>query len=101
MRLIDADALMETIQDNEYELLTKHNSKGNGMFTLGIQQAVDEAPTIDPVKHGKWVEAMHGEMHLYPDGQKMCNVCHTIMPSAWNTMPPFCFGCGARMDGEV
>ena len=50
MRLIDADALMETIQDNEYELLTKHNSKGNGMFTLGIQQAVDEAPTIEPVK---------------------------------------------------
>ena len=48
--MIDADALMETIQDNEYELLTKHNSKGNGMFTLGIQQAVDEAPTIEPVK---------------------------------------------------
>lgn len=52
MRLIDADALMETIQDNEYELLTKHNSKGNGMFTIGIQQAVDEATTIEP---GKWI----------------------------------------------
>ena len=62
---------------------------------------LDDMPTIEPVKHGKWIEAMYGEMHLYPDGQKMCNVCNTIMPSAWNTMPPFCFGCGAQMDGEV
>ncbi len=101
MRLIDADALIKVIQQNDYMLTAKHNSMAPGMFTSGIRQAVDEAPTANPVKHGRWVEAMQGEMHLYPDGQKMCNVCHTIMPSTWKTMPPFCFGCGAKMAGEV
>ena len=65
MRLIDADALMETIQDNEYELLTKHNSKGNGMFTLGIQQAVYEAPTIEPVRWIPVSERMPDDVGSY------------------------------------
>ena len=53
-----------------------------------------------PVVHGEWVEAKVGGMSLYPDGQKMCSVCGQIMPSRWETMPPFCYGCGAKMDGE-
>ena len=50
MRLIDADALMEVIREHDYPLRSHFNSTDNGMFTLGIQQAVDEAPTIEPVK---------------------------------------------------
>lgn len=86
MRLIDADSIpyRDYLGDDEPRV---------------YKSQVDNCPTIDPVKHGRWVEAMQGEMHLYPDGQKMCNVCHTIMPSTWNTMPPFCFGCGADMRG--
>ena len=53
-----------------------------------------------PVVHGEWVEAKVGGMSLYPDGQKMCSVCGQIMPSRWETMPPFCFGCGAKMNAE-
>ena len=49
MRLIDADALMDVIRQHEYRLATKHGSIDYGMFTLGIQQAVDEQPTIDAV----------------------------------------------------
>ena len=49
MRLIDADALMEVIREHDYPLRSHINSTDNGMFTLGIQQAVDEAPTIDAV----------------------------------------------------
>ena len=52
MRLIDADALMEVIREHDYPLRSHFNSTDNGMFTLGIQQAVYEAPTIEPVK---WV----------------------------------------------
>ena len=50
MRLIDADALMEVIREHDYPLRSHFNSTDNGMFTLGIQQAVYEAPTIEPVK---------------------------------------------------
>ena len=49
-RLIDADALMEVIREHDYPLRSHFNSTDNGMFTLGIQQAVYEAPTIEPVK---------------------------------------------------
>ena len=54
MRLIDADALMEVIREHDYPLRSHFNSTDNGMFTLGIQQAVYEAPTIEPVK---WIPA--------------------------------------------
>ena len=49
-RLIDADALMNVIRQHEYRLATKQGSIDYGMFTLGIQQAVDEQPTIDAVE---------------------------------------------------
>ena len=49
-RLIDADALMDVIRQHEYRLATKQGSIDYGMFTLGIQQAVDEQPTIDAVE---------------------------------------------------
>ena len=48
-RLIDADALMDVIRQHEYRLATKQGSIDYGMFTLGIQQAVDEQPTIDAI----------------------------------------------------
>ena len=48
-RLIYADALMDVIRQHEYRLATKQGSIDYGMFTLGIQQAVDEQPTIDAV----------------------------------------------------
>ena len=48
-RLIDANALMDVIRQHEYRLATKQGAIDYGMFTLGIQQAVDEQPTIDAV----------------------------------------------------
>lgn len=57
MRLIDADALMKVIREHDYPLRSHFNSTDNGMFTIGVQQAVDEAPTIDavPVVRGEWI----------------------------------------------
>ena len=49
MRLIDADALMKVIREHDYPLRSHFNSTDNGMFTIGVQQAVDDAPTIDAV----------------------------------------------------
>ena len=51
-RLIDADALMEIIKAHDYPLRAHFNSTDNGMFTIGIQQVVDELPTIIPADGG-------------------------------------------------
>ena len=51
-RLIDADALMAEIRAHDYLLTAMCNSRENGMFTVGIQQAVDEADTIIPAEGG-------------------------------------------------
>lgn len=49
MRIIDADKLKETIHINHYPLRGGINSIDNGMWTIGIDQAIDEQPTIDAV----------------------------------------------------
>ena len=63
MRLIDADALMNVIRQHEYRLATKQGSIDYGMFTLGIQQAVDEQPTIDAVPVVRCKDCKHYEIH--------------------------------------
>ena len=63
---------------------------------------INQFPAADvaPVVHGEWVEAKLNGMSLYPFGQKMCSICGQIMPSRWETMPPFCYGCGCKMDAK-
>ena len=59
MRLIDADALMDVIRQHEYRLATKQGAIDYGMFTLGIQQAVDEQPTVDAVEVVRCKDCKH------------------------------------------
>ena len=74
-RLIDADALMDVIRQHEYRLATKQGSIDYGMFTLGIQQAVDEQQTIESVpvvrcrdcKHA-WINPC-GYVYCHRDGR--------------------------------
>lgn len=58
-RLIDANALMDVIRQHEYRLATKQGSIDYGMFTLGIQQAVDEQSTINAVPVVRCRECKH------------------------------------------
>ena len=69
MRPIDADALMDVIRQHEYRLATKQGSIDYGMFTLGIQQAVDEQQTIDAVPVVRCRECKHWK----PSGSKAGN----------------------------
>ena len=64
-RLIDSDALMDVIRQHEYRLATKHGSVDYGMFTPGIQQAVDEQPTIDAVPVVRCRECNHCDPENY------------------------------------
>ncbi len=45
-RLIDADELLKTIEENSYMLRNYISSTEKGMFLTGIRQAIDEASTI-------------------------------------------------------
>lgn len=54
-RYIDADALKETIVSNVYPVVDDFNNCDYGMFwTGGIEKAIDEQPTIEECKTGKW-----------------------------------------------
>lgn len=72
MRLIDADALMDVIRQHEYRLATKQGSIDYGMFTLGIQQAVDEQQTIDAVPVVRCRECKFGSWDSEPDDAMVC-----------------------------
>lgn len=57
MRLIDADALKDTICSNVYPVTDYFNSRDYGMFwTGGIEKAIDEQPTIESAQPGqRWI----------------------------------------------
>ena len=55
---------------------------------------VDRQPTIDPVKHGRWVGGK-GEME--------CSACGELAlfdEANCQYITPYCSFCGARMDGD-
>ena len=65
-------------------------------YDMGYAQGKQDAV---PVVRGEWVEAKSGVMSVWPPGQVMCSVCGQRMPSQWKKMPPYCYGCGAKMEG--
>lgn len=93
MRLIDADALMESLCD---EL-------GEGEVLYRIPpDAIDEAPTIEaaPVVHGRWEDKPTGR---YGQQQSWCSACRKhsgIGGIEKNRHRAYCPNCGARMDGD-
>ena len=94
MRLIDADELMDVIRQHEYRLATKQGSIDYGMFTLGIQQAVDEQQTIDAVPVVRCRECKQGEIDDpdFPD-QYYCHAGY-----GWNKGDFYCV-YGERKEG--
>ena len=104
-RLIDANALKNTITKHSYIVRDRINSTGEGMFTVGIMQAIDEQPTIDavPVRHGKWIIRDNPGTGWY---RITCSVCDEDVTSNApiigffpNAKVPwdYCPNCGAKM----
>lgn len=62
------------------------------------QAVIASLPTIDPVKHGKWL------LHEYPDGyyHTECSECGTVYDEKvyFGKTAHYCPNCGARMDNE-
>ena len=100
MRLIDADALRtNALKATDLNDIAFDNCYPYWQFAKCIKQA----PTIDavPVVRGEWIEAKSGVMSVWPEGQVMCSVCGQRMPSQWKKMPPYCYGCGAKMEDKT
>ena len=93
-RLIDADALMNVIRQHEYRLATKQGSIDYGMFTLGIQQAVDEQQTIDAVPVVRCRECKHCD----PENHHCDHHMGTAAPLS-RKPDDFC-SYGERKDGD-
>lgn len=76
-RLIDADA---------FEVFAyTHTSDEFDDGVRFVLEKIDEAPTIDPVRHGFWIDCSNGWM---------CSECNRDYRCDHN----FCPNCGARMD---
>lgn len=93
MRLIDADALLESEIERYGCVPAVCTTTINGEY---LDDVLDRQPTIDaePVRHGKWVNK---NWNWY------CSECDK--PGYKGHIPAepdldYCPNCGARMDGE-
>jgi hypothetical protein len=93
MRPIDADALIKTIDSHCYPVQHDMTSIEPGMTRIGILQAIQEQPTIDPErKKGKWIDKSGGIEGAW----NYCSVCGEQAIDLYD----FCPNCGADMRGE-
>lgn len=79
-RMIDADALKEQFRGKE----------GDEFTVFHFYDAIDDMPTIEERKKGRWVLAEMGDTDLYE-----CSLCRNRKKHA----TPFCDICGAKMEG--
>ena len=101
MRLIDADALVEDIENEidkprKVALLADYNH----FYCAGMRNVirlVKRLPTVDDIKHGHWEESK-----CLDDCFWVCSCCK--FPSqalAAHKLYKYCPNCGARMDGDT
>lgn len=90
MRLIDADTVDKLLVTLAEELRESHKqAEINGLYKASC--IVEIAPTVDPVKHGRWDLIDACEPMRYG-----CSVCHRMVWHHEN----YCPNCGAKMDEE-
>lgn len=89
MRLIDADALKDAMYHEAFETDSDMQKWDSGCWIRYkmFENAIESAPTIDPVKRGKWI--------LFDD-RYYCSECDEDMD--WKTY--YCPNCGAKMNLE-
>lgn len=100
MRTIDADVLkgklieMQQVYNEPYE----HYDNGFQDAVSQIDDALDNLPTIDPIKHGEWVE------DICFDERFICNSCgneaYMDFDEGKYVLFDYCPNCGAKMGGD-
>ena len=98
MRLIDADAFDKMLSDVEIEAgkCRKYILKG---AINTIRGNLAKMPTIEPEqKTGKWIPI--GDVDSDNNQLYECNQCHHSDLHAVNVDVPYCWYCGAKMEGD-
>ena len=102
MRQIDADALQYRRKDyGGYDDVSDKERTEGIMFLL--KEDIDNAPTIDPVKHGKWrkkrVVKCDGIIEEFQQAQcSACGCFHTTPYEYYFEDYKYCPRCGAKME---
>ena len=85
MRLIDVDELKEPV--GSYNPVKFTSEYG---YVISVED-IDHAPTVDPVKHGRWI--------MHPNGHGTCSNCKKCSLDIMGGVDSnFCPNCGAKMD---
>ena len=96
MRLIDADALLEKVWDADTRV---------GYVQVVDRGDIEAAPTIDPVKHGRWIPGREisktyiGDCCVGIDYEDWrCSECGDVYQQPDKPKWKHCPNCGAKMD---
>lgn len=92
--LISRQAALAAIDKNRDALLSNGMTGAEHILVHYGRRSIEDMPTIDPVKHGKWEEH---------NGWKQCSYCAAalrIETVFGIKRDNFCPNCGADMRGE-
>lgn len=90
MRLIDADALYETL----CHIWDRTDSED---FAKAVFREIENAPVVEERKTGEWIYIRDEENG---NGLYECPICHHGDIHAPEAKVKFCWNCGAKMEGE-
>lgn len=103
MRLIDADQFKAKLLSCMDRKATTPSD--TDCILDGVLNLLEEQSTIDPVKHGHWIEGFPTETTDYFN----CSVCYAgiFVNNLWRVshkdvseIHRYCHNCGAKMDGD-
>lgn len=107
MRLIDADALLERIAKRKQEVHDQSFAPNPYRDAYDccrfdelniVRNMTRNARTVDPVKHGRWIQA--GQPNRHSEAIYRCSICNYIDMAPVFDTNNFCANCGAKMDGD-
>lgn len=101
MRLIDADALMEDINESLSAMTGIGIAVGGDWLWAKLNDAIEHAPTIEPErKKGKWIEKDLDNFRKY---EVVCSECGSRYIGNYDAYDEpcdfmYCPSCGAKME---
>ena len=103
-RAIDGTKATKEVMEYSRKLHEAGNVDAAG-YVMWAASIVDKQPTIDPVKHGWWIDLEVENSTGKIFGCSVCNRTHNpnrkdVKIGRAKEKPDYCPNCGARMDGE-
>lgn len=97
-RLIDADALHKVLSAKQKWVVHCGDKYNEGYTSDQVHFAIDDAPTIDQVKHGYWINISISANDNESSAE--CDLCGAIVHNNFSSIINYCPNCGAKMDAD-